>query len=89
MTDIGDEQEAGEITLKLVCATEAANRGVRLIDVCDADSPFLEAAYTTLFDANEEVAEELDIEPGWNNLVDIDGIKISARKMRTPLCEFN
>ena len=85
VTDIGDEQEAGEITLKLVCATEATNRGVRLLDVCDADSAILEAVYTTLFDANEEVAEELDIEPGWNNLVFIDGVKIAPEFADTSL----
>ncbi len=85
VTDIGDEQEAGEITLKLVCATEATNRGVRLIDVCDADSAILEAVYATLFDANEEVAEELDIELGWNNLVFIDGVKIAPEYADTSL----
>lgn len=85
VTDIGDELEAGEISLKLVCATEATNRGVRLIDICDADSAILEAVYTTLFDANEEVAEELDVEPGWNNLVFIDGVKIATEYANTSL----
>lgn len=85
VTDLGDEQEAGEITLKLVCATEATNRGVRLLDVCDADSEILEAVYATLFDANEEVAEELDIEPGWNNLVFIEGVNIAPEYADTSL----
>jgi len=49
------------ITLKLVCATEATNQGVRLLDVCDADSEILEAVCTTLFDANEEVGKR----PSW------------------------
>jgi len=49
LDDIEGEYEAGEITLKLVSATEATNQGERLYDVCDADSATLEAIYATLF----------------------------------------
>lgn len=77
--------EAGEITLKLVSATEATNRGERLYDVCDADSATLEAIYATLFDANGETKEDLDIEPGWNNLLFIDDMKIEPEYQDTLL----
>jgi hypothetical protein len=43
-----------------VCATEATNRGVRLLDVCDADSAILEAVYATLF---VDVPETLVLSP--------------------------
>ncbi len=90
-SDVGDRQEAGEITLKLVSTTEATNRGVRLWDVCDADSATLEAIYATLFDANDETKEELDIEPGWNNLLFIEDVTIAPEyadtSLRTQLIE--
>ena len=73
-----NEDEVGTITLKLVSTTEAENQGERLFDVCDADSATLEAIYATLFDANGETKNELDIEPGWNNLLFVDAIQIKA-----------
>jgi hypothetical protein len=81
----GDEREAGAITLKLVSATEATNRGVRLYDICDADSAILESVYATLFDTNEEAKEELDIEPGWNNLLFVEDVEISREFEDTTL----
>jgi len=83
--DIEGEYEAGEITVKLVSATEATNQGERLYDVCDADSATLEAIYATLFDANGETKEDLDIEPGWNNLLFIDDMKIESEFQDTLL----
>jgi hypothetical protein len=85
VSDSGDELEAGEITLKLVSVTEATNRGIRLLDVCDADSGTLEAVYSTLFDATEEMVEELDIEPSWNDLIFIDDLNIAPEYADTSL----
>jgi hypothetical protein len=85
LQDVEVEDEAGEITLKLVSATEATNRGVGLYDVCDADSAVLEAVYATMFDANGETKEDLDIEPGWNNLLFIDDVNITQGYENTSL----
>jgi hypothetical protein len=85
VSDSGDELEAGEITLKLVSATEATNREIRLLDVCDADSGTLEAIYSTLFDATEQLVEELDIEPSWNDLIFIDDLNIDPKYAGTSL----
>jgi hypothetical protein len=76
LQDAEVEDEAGEIMLKLVSATEATNRGEGLYDVCDADSAVLESIYATLFDAKGETKEDLDIEPGWNNLLFIDDVNV-------------
>ena len=73
-----NEDEVGTITLKLVSTTEAENRGENLYDVCDADSALLEAVYATLFDVNGEAMDELDIEPGWNNLLFVDAVEIKS-----------
>lgn len=83
--DLEDEDKAGEITLKLVSATEAMNRGERLHEVCDADSADLEAVYVTLFDDNGDTKEDLDIEPGWNNLLFIDDVKFAPEYEATAL----
>jgi hypothetical protein len=85
LQDVETADEAGEITLKLVSATEAMNRGEGLYDVCDADSATLEAIYATLFDANGESKEDLDIEPGWNNLLFIDDVNIAQEYENTSL----
>ncbi len=77
LSDSGDDQEAGEITLRLVSATEATNKGERLLDVCDADSGILEAVYATLFEANENPREELGIELGWSNLLFIEDVRVA------------
>jgi len=85
LSDSGSEEDAGEITLKLVSATEAVNRGENLYDVCDADSSTLEAIYATLFDTKGEAKDELDIEPGWNNLLFIEAVKIEPEYQATSL----
>ncbi len=82
---LGDEDEAGEIALKLVSVTEAMNQGEGLHEVCDADSADLEAVYVTLFDDHGDTKEDLDIEPGWNNLLLIDDVKISPEYENTAL----
>jgi hypothetical protein len=79
------EEEAGEITLRLVSVTEAVNRGEDLHEVCDADSAVLEAAYWAVFDETGETKDELDIEPGWNNLLYIEGVEIEAQYRETTL----
>ena len=84
LTDSGEE-EAGKITLKLVSVTEAVNQGEQLYDVCDADSAILEAIYATLFDTNGETKEELDIEPGWNNLLFVETVNIDSDYRNTSL----
>ena len=80
-----NENEVGTITLKLVSTTEAENQGEQLFDVCDADSAILEAVYASLFDANGETKDELDIEPGWNNLLFVDAVEIQAEHEETSL----
>lgn len=54
-------------------------------EVCDADSADLEAVYVTLFDDHGDTKEDLDIEPGWNNLLLIDDVKISPEYENTAL----
>ncbi len=80
-----DEEEVGTITLKLVSTTEAENQGELLYDVCDADSATLEAIYATLFGTSDETKDELDIEPGWNNLLLIETVDIKVGYEKTPL----
>ncbi len=69
----------------MFCVTEAVNRGERLYDVCDVDSADLESVYATLFDTNGEPLDELDIEPGWNNLLFVETVKIEPEFRSTPL----
>jgi len=80
-----DENEVGTITLKLVSATEAENQGEPLYEVCDADSATLEAIYATLFDPKGETKDELDIEPGWNNLLFVEALQIEPDYQETSL----
>jgi len=70
-----NEDEAGTITLKLVSSTEAENQGEPLFEICDADSAILEAIHASLFDTTGETKDELDIEPGWNNLLFIEAVE--------------
>lgn len=84
-TDDDDEEEAGRITLRFVSVTEAINRGEDLHLVCDADSDVLEAAYCTLFDETGETKEDLDIEPGWNNLLYIEAVEAESEYQDTTL----
>ncbi len=79
------EAEAGRITLRLVSVTEAVNRGEDLFIVCDADSAILEAAYWALFDEKGETKEDLDIEPGWNNLLYIEAVESEPEYQETTL----
>ncbi len=80
-----NENEVGTITLKLVNTTEAENQGERLFDICDADSAVLEAICATLFDADGETKDELDIESGWNNLLFIEALEVKPGNDRTSL----
>jgi hypothetical protein len=80
-----DDEEVGTITLKFVSATEAENRGDNLFDVCDADSAILEAIYATLFDTKGETKDDLDIEPGWNNLLFVEAVEIKPGFEKTSL----
>jgi ribosomal protein S18 acetylase RimI-like enzyme len=84
-TDVDDEEEAGQITLRLVSVTEAVNRGEDLFIVCDADSAILEAAYWALFDKTGETKEDLDIEIGWNNLLYIEAVECEPEYQDTTL----
>ena len=80
-----EEIEAGEILLRVVSATEATNTGENLLDVCDADSAILEGIYAALFDRSGETKEELDIEPGWNNVVFVEKVEVDAKFRQTNL----
>ena len=80
-----DEDEIGRIILRLVSATEAENRGERLYEVCDADSAILEALYATLFDAHDEIRDDLDIEPGWNILLFVEVVEIAPGHKKTSI----
>ena len=84
-SDTDEEIEAGEIVLRVVLATAATNKGEDLSDVCDADSAVLEGIYAALFDKNGEPKQELDIEPGWNNLVFLERVGIAAEFRQTNL----
>jgi ribosomal protein S18 acetylase RimI-like enzyme len=84
-TDDDAEEEVGQIALRLVSVTEAVNRGEHLFIICDADSAVLEAAYGALFDAKGETKEDLDIEPGWNNLLYIEAVESEPEYQETTL----
>lgn len=64
-----EETEFGTITLLKVSACEAANRHFSLLEICDSHSDFLVSAFTAILDANEETKDELEIEPGWCDLL--------------------
>jgi N-acetylglutamate synthase-like GNAT family acetyltransferase len=68
-----------------VSVTEAGNRGEDLFIVCDADSDVLEAAYWALFEETGETREDLDIEPGWNNLLYIESVEVAPRYDNTTI----
>jgi len=84
-SETDEEIEAGEIILRVVLATEATNQGEDLLDVCDADSAVLEGIYAALFDQQGETKDELDIEPGWNNLVFIEKVEVDPQYRQTSL----
>jgi len=84
-SEIGEESQAGEITLRIVLATAAINQHENLYDVCDADSAILEAAYAVLFNENGDTKEDLDIEPGWNNLVLLENVEVDPEHRQTTL----
>ncbi len=89
-TVIGKAYEAdsadccGEITLKLVGTTEAINQGQHLVLVFDTDAS-LEGVMLALFEADGETREELDITPGWNNLLVVESVEIAASVAHTRL----
>jgi hypothetical protein len=64
-----EEVVAGTIKILRLAAVEAFNHKVALYDVCDAHSDFLSAAYSAVFDENEEPKEDLDIEPSWHDII--------------------
>lgn len=84
-SETDDEIEAGEIILRVVSATEVTNTGEDLLDVCDANSAILEGIYGALFDRSGETKEELDIEPGWNNLVFLEKVNVDPVFQQTSL----
>jgi len=84
-SETDDEIEAGEIVLRVISATEATNHGEDLYDVCDADSAVLEGIYAALFDQQGETKDELDIEPGWSNLVFLEKVEVDAKHRQTGL----
>ena len=84
-SETDEEIEVGEIVLRIVSATEATNQGEDLLEVCDADSAVLEGIYAALFDPNGETKEELDIEPGWNNLVLLEKFEVGSEFRQTTL----
>jgi hypothetical protein len=84
-SETDEEIEAGEIVLRVASATEATNQGEDLFEVCDADSAVLEGIYAALFDRSGETKEELDIEPGWNNLVFLEKVDIDPEHGQTSL----
>jgi hypothetical protein len=84
-SETDEEIEAGEIVLRVVSATEVTNTGENLFDVCDADSAILEGIYAALFDQSGETKEDLDIEPGWNNLVFLEKVEVDPDHRQTTL----
>ena len=84
-SETDEEVDAGEIVLRVVSATEATNQGEDLFEVCDADSAVLEGIYAALFDPSGETKEELDIEPGWSNLVFLEKVEIDPQHRQTTL----
>ncbi len=84
-SETDEEIEAGGIVLRVVSATEVTNTGEDLLDVCDAESAILEGIYATLFDQNGETKEDLDIEPGWNNLVCLEKVEVDPEFRQTTL----
>jgi len=84
-SETGEETNAGEIILRVVSATEATNHGEDLYDVCDADSAVLGGIYAALFDQQGETKDELDIEPGWSNLVFLEKVEVESQYRQTSL----
>ena len=84
-SETDEEIETGEIVLRIVLVTEATNTGEDLFDVCDADSAVLEGIYAALVDSQGELREELDIEPGWNNLVLVEKVEVDPEFRQTTL----
>jgi hypothetical protein len=65
-----EEAELGTITLLKVSACEACNQKISLAEICDSHSDFLLSIYATIFDAStDEPKDELEIEPGWVDLL--------------------
>ncbi len=84
-SETDEEIEAGEIVLRVVSVTEATNTGEDLFDVCDADSAVLEGIYAALFEAQGELREELDIEPGCGNLIFLEKVEVDPKFRQTSL----
>jgi hypothetical protein len=60
---------AGTIKLLKVLAVAAYDAGTPLRDVCDSHTDFLVAAYHAIFDKDGEAKAELEIEPGWSDML--------------------
>lgn len=69
MVSDNEQREFGTITLMKVSACEAMNRRFSLLEICDAHSEFLLSAASAVFDDNGATKEELEIEPGWCDLL--------------------
>lgn len=76
IVDDTDEVAAGTITVLKVSAVEAINKGLALYELFDAHSQFLEAAYVAIFDGEGEAREELEIEPGWDDILILSDFEI-------------
>jgi hypothetical protein len=78
-----DEVTVGRIVVLKVAAVEAMNQGVPLVEICDAHSSFLEAAYWAIFERKGEAKSELEIEPCFNDILVLWEYEIDARFRHT------
>lgn len=84
-SDTDEEVEAGEIVLRVVSATEATSKGEDLYDICDAEYAVLEGVYASLFERSGETKEELDIVPGWSDLVFLEKVDVCPEFRQTKI----
>jgi hypothetical protein len=79
------EEEAGQLSLILVQATEACNDQVSLYQVCDCHSDLLQQIHSIVMQSDSEVRDELNVEGSWSDLLVIESrMPRSLRSSKAP-----
>jgi len=82
--DEGTHEDAGSLKMVLVHTVEAVNNRTSLVHVFDA-TQLLTDVYEVLMDSEGEIKDELDVEPGWHNVLVLTEATIDKRFEATHL----
>ena len=80
-----EEADFGTITLLKLSVSEAINRRLSLESICDAHSDYLLSVFNAICDEDEEAKEELEIEPGWSDLLVLAGFDVKPEYRKSAI----